>query len=40
MHVRVPNNGWKSFKKGLNIIVLLCGDHGAKEMLGVVGSKV
>ena len=35
-----PQQCWKSFKIGPNIIVLLCGDHGAKEMLGVVGSKV
>ena len=28
-----PQQCWKSFKNGPNIIVLLCGDHGAKEML-------
>ena len=36
-----PQQCWKSFKNGPNIVVLLCRDHGAKEILGVVvGSNV
>ena len=35
---------WKSFQKscanGSNIVALVVGDHGTKEMLGVVDSKV
>ena len=41
MHVRVPNNVGRALKTvPTNFIVLLCGDQGAKETLGVVGSKV
>ena len=31
---------WKSCANGFNIVVLRFGDHGTKEMFGVVGSKV
>ena len=30
---------WKSCTNGFNIVVLRFGDHGTKEMFGVVGSK-
>ena len=31
---------WKSCANGSNIVALRFGNHGTKEMLGVVGSKV
>ena len=35
-----PQQCWKSCANGSNIIALHFGDHGAKEMLGVAGSKI
>ena len=35
-----PQQCWKSCANGSNIVALHFGDHGTKEMLGVVGSKV
>ena len=35
-----PQQCWKSCANGSNIIALPFGDHGTKEMLGVVGCKV
>ena len=35
-----PQQCWKSCANGSNIVALRVGDHGTKEMLGVVGSKV
>ena len=35
-----PQQCWKSCKNGSNIVGLRFGDHGTKEMLGVVGSNV
>ena len=32
-----PQQCWKSFANGSNIVALRFGDHGTKEMLGVVG---
>ena len=34
-----PQQCWKSCANGSNIVALRFGDHGTKEMLGVVGSK-
>ena len=35
-----PQQCWKSCANGSNIVALRFGDHGTKEMLGVVGWKV
>ena len=35
-----PQQCWKSCANGSNIVALRFGDHGTKEMLGVVGSEV
>ena len=35
-----PQQCWKSCPNGSNIVALRFGDHGTKEMLGVVGWKV
>ena len=35
-----PQQCWKSCANGSNIVALRFGDHGAEEMLGVVGSKL
>ena len=35
-----PQQCWKSCANGSTIVALRVGDHGTKEMLGVVGSKV
>ena len=35
-----PQQCWKSGANGSNIVALRFGDHGTKEMLGVVGWKV
>ena len=35
-----PQQCWKSCANGSNIVALRFGDHGTKEMLGVVGLKV
>ena len=35
-----PQQCWKSCTNGSNIVALRFGDHGTKEMLGVVGWKV
>ena len=35
-----PQQCWKSCANGSNIVALRFGNHGTKEMLGVVGSKV
>ena len=35
-----PQQCWKSCPNGSNIVALCFGDHGTKEMLGVVGWKV
>ena len=35
-----PQQCWKSCANGSNIVALRVGDHGIKEMLGVVGWKV
>ena len=35
-----PQQFWKSCANGSNIVALRVGDHGTKEMLGVVGWKV
>ena len=35
-----PQQCWKSYANRSNIIALHFGDHGAKEMLGVAGSKI
>ena len=35
-----PQQCWKSCANGSNIVALRFGDHGPKEMLGVVGWKV
>ena len=35
-----PQQCWKSFANGSNIVALRFGDHGTKEMLGVGGWKV
>ena len=35
-----PQQVWKSCANGSNIVALRFGDHGTKEMLGVVGWKV
>ena len=40
MRVRGPNNVGRAVKTGSNIVALRFGDHGTKEMLGVVGSNV
>ena len=34
-----PQKFWKSCANGSNIVAPRFGDHGTKEMLGVVGSK-
>ena len=34
-----PQQCWKSCANGSNIVALRFGDHGTKEMLGVVGRK-
>ena len=34
-----PEQCWKSYANGSNIVVLRFGDQGTKEILGVVGSK-
>ena len=36
----LPQQCWKSCANGSNIVALLFGDHGTKEMLGVIGWKV
>ena len=40
MRVRVPQLCWKNCANASNIVGLRFSDHGTKEMLGVVGSKV
>ena len=35
-----PQQCWKSCANGSNIVALRFGDHGTKEMLGVVGWKI
>ena len=35
-----PQQCWKRCANGSNIVALRFGNHGTKEMLGVVGSKV
>ena len=40
MRVRRPNNVARAVQTESNIVALSLGDHGTKEMLGVVGSKV
>ena len=35
-----PQQCWKNYANGSNIVVPRFGDHGTKEMLGVIGSKV
>ena len=35
-----PQQCWKSCANGSNIVALRFGDHGTKEMLGIVGSKI
>ena len=35
-----PQQCWKSCANGSNSVALRFGDHGTKEMLGFVGSKV
>ena len=35
-----PQQCWKSCANGSTTVALRVGDHGTKEMLGVVGSKV
>ena len=35
-----PQQCWKSCANGSNIVAIRFGDHGTKEMLGVVGFKV
>ena len=35
-----PQQCWKNCANGSNIVALRFGDHGTKEMLGVVGSEV
>jgi len=35
-----PEQCWKSYANGSNIVALRFGDQGTKEILGVVGSKV
>ena len=34
-----PQQCWKSCVNGSNIVALCFGDHGTKEMLGVVGQQ-
>ena len=40
MHERGPKNVERAVKNGSNTVALNFGDHGTKEMLGVVGSRV
>ena len=40
MRVRGPNNVKRAVAKGSNIVALRFGDHGTKEMMVVVGSKL
>ena len=40
MHVRVPNNVGRALKTVPTLLFYFARDHGAKEILGVVGSKV
>ena len=35
-----PHQYWKSCANGSNVVALRFGDHGTKEMLGIVGSNV